>query len=36
MLINYNDVPCPKVDTLLRFAEPEVVLGQASPSLLQI
>jgi len=27
MLINYNGVPCPKADTLLRFAEPEVVLG---------
>ena len=25
-----------KADTLLRFAEPEVVLGQASPFLLQI
>ena len=34
MLINYKGVPCPKADTLLRFAEPEVVLGQASPYLL--
>ena len=31
MLINYNGVPCPKADTLLRFAEPEVVLGQGTP-----
>ena len=30
MLINYNGVPCPKADTLLRFAEPEVVLGQGT------
>ena len=36
MLINYKGVPYPKADTLLRFAEPEVVLGQASPFLLQI
>ena len=34
MLINYKGVPCPKADTLLRFAEPKVVLGQAIPSLL--
>ena len=28
--------PLLKADTLLRYAEPEVVLGQASPFLLQI
>ena len=34
MLINYNGVPCPKSDTLLRFAEPEVVLaGHSLPQL---
>ena len=31
MLINYKGVPYPKADTLLRFAEPEVVLGQGTP-----
>lgn len=34
MLINYKGVPYPKADTLLRFAEPEVVLaGHSLPPL---
>jgi len=34
MFFNYKGVPYPKADTLLRFAEPEVVLGQGTPFLL--